>query len=169
MNRRGFTLVEIIVTILIFGIVSSIIFTTFIQIRKRIYENNWKIELIEEGVRLSNIIKFELMTARVIYFADIDSIFYLNQEGNYSSFSWRDSILFKSNKRLSTREILVPSFRFIYYEPPEFIGENSEPVYSFPLYEIECGKLRVIDWEIKLKKGRINTDLLTGVYLRGIL
>jgi prepilin-type N-terminal cleavage/methylation domain-containing protein len=166
--NKGFTLIEIIVALLIFSILSVILFSTFTQIQKRINENNWKNQLTEEGVKLCDIIRLELTGARGIYYADQDSILFINQEGKLSSFCCKDSLLFKSNRRIVSAGTKVISFRFIYYLPSDFIGESSEPLYILPVDQKDLERLKVVDWEIGLKKGKTTLHLKTGIFIRSI-
>ncbi len=167
-DNNGFTLIEIIVAILIFGILSSILFSTLIQIQRRTSRSKWRNELTEEGVKISNIIRLELTGARELYFADEDSVSFLSQDGKMNSFYYRDSVLFRSGKRLISEGTKVTYFKFIYYLPSDFIGESSEPVYSFPVNLIDLEKMKVIDWKFELQKGITSINLKSGVFIRNI-
>ena len=166
--NKGFTLIEMIVSLLIFGILSALLFSTFIQIQRNINENRWKNELTEEGVNICNIIQLELMGTREIYYADRDSISFLNREGAISSFCWKDSILFKTNKSIVQTNTKIISFKFEYYLKSESFGESSKPVYFLPVDQLSLEAIKVIDWKIKLKKGKSTVSLKTGVFTRNI-
>ncbi|MEO0292668.1 MAG: type II secretion system protein [candidate division WOR-3 bacterium] len=167
-KNKAFTLIELIFALFIFSILSTVLFTTLFQIYRRTNENRWKDELTEEGVKISNIIQRNLINACEIIFADEDSLTFLNEEGKISSFSWRDSLLFKSKEKIVSKEIKVISFKFIYYLSPNFLNESSPPVYYLPLDLLSLKKIKVIDWEIKLKKGRTTIHLKSGVFIRNI-
>jgi prepilin-type N-terminal cleavage/methylation domain-containing protein len=167
-ENKGFTLIEIIVALLIFSILSALLFSTFIQIQRNISENKWKNQLTEEGVKICNIIRLELTGAREIYYADQDSISFINQEGKLSSFCWKDSLLFKSNRNIVSADTKVISFRFIYYLSSDFIGESSQPIYFLPVDQISLKRLKVTDWEIGVRKGKNNLHLKTGAFIRNI-
>lgn len=166
--NKGFTLIEIIVAILIFGILSTLLFSTFIQIQRKISENRWESQLTEEGVKICNIIRMELTGTREIHYADKDSISFINQEGEHSSFRWKNSLFYKSNKNIVKEDTKVTHFKFIYYLPSDFIGESSEPLYFLPVDAISLERLKVIDWEIGLEKGKNTTHLKTGIFIRNI-
>jgi len=165
--KSGFTLLETIVALLIFGIISTILFSTFLRIQRKIYENKMKNQLAAEGVKICNTIRRELTGARELYYGDQDSIFFVNPEGDLSSFYWKDSLFFSSDRSLVLKGTRVPSFKFIYYLPPESEGESSQPVSSLPLDAVDLIKVKVIDWEIELKKGATSLQLKTGICLRG--
>jgi prepilin-type N-terminal cleavage/methylation domain-containing protein len=167
-GKNGFTLIEIIVSLLLFGILSALLFTTFMQIQRNIHEQRWKNELTEEGVKICNIIRMELTGASKIYYADQDSISFDNQEGNRSSFCWKDSLLFRSNRNIVFEDTRVIYFKFKYYLPSEFIGESSKPIYFLPVDQINLERIKVIDWEIRLQKGKSTLNLKTGVFIRSI-
>ncbi len=169
MKKNGFTLIEIIVSILTFGILSALLFSTFIHIQRNIHKHRWKSQLTEEGVKICDIIRIELSGAREVHYADLDSISFINQEGQLSSFCWKDSLLFKSNKSITPADTKVISFRFIYYLPSEFIGESSDAIYYLPVDPISLEILKVVDWEIGLQKGITKINLKTGVFIRSIL
>ena len=120
---RGFTLIEIIVALLIFGILSAVLFSTLIQIQRKTSTNKWKNQLTEEGVRICNIMRKELTGAREILYADEDSISFFNQDGELCSFYVKDSLFFNSEKRLVSTNTKLNSFEFIYYPPTDIIGE----------------------------------------------
>lgn len=168
MQKRGFTLIEIILTILILGIITTLIFSSYIRIQSQINTNKWRNELTEEGVKMCNLIWRELVSAQEILFADMDTILYIDQEGGYSSLCWRDSLLFKTGKNLSPKKAKIPCFRFEYFLPPEFVGEGSEPITFLPLDELECDILRVIDYEMEIQRGKTIIHLRTGAHLRGL-
>ena len=168
-GKEGFTLIEVIVSILIFGILSALLFSTFINIQRNVSEQRWKNQLLEEGVKICNIIRMELTGASKIHYADQDSILFVNQEGQLSSFCWKDSLLFKSNKKIIPLDTKVTSFKFIYYLPSEFIAESAEPVYYLPVNQISLDMLKVIDWKIELQKGKTKINLKTGVFIRSTI
>jgi prepilin-type N-terminal cleavage/methylation domain-containing protein len=167
-DNRGFTLIEIIVSILIFSILSALLFSTFIQIQRNINKNRWKSQLTQEGVRICNTIKMELIGAREIYYANQDSISFLNQEGKLSSFCCRDSALFKSNKSMISEGTKVTSFKFSYYLQREIINKSSESIHFLPVDPTDLERLKVVDWNIGLKKGITSIHLKTGVFTRNI-
>jgi len=167
-ETQGFTLIEMIVALLIFGILSIILFSTLIQIQRRTSTSTWKNELTEEGVKICNIIRRELTGTREILYADEDSISFFNQEGELSSFYVKDSLLFKSKKRLVSAKTKLSSFKFIYYLPNDIIGETASPIYSLPLDAINLQRITVIDWKIGLKKGITSIHLKTGIFTRNI-
>ncbi len=167
-GEKGFTLIEIIVSLLIFGILSTLLFSTFIQIQRNINETRWENQLTEEGVNICNIIKTELIGVREIYYADKDSISFMNQKGRISSFRWKDSLLFRSNRKIVPLNTEIISFGFTYYLQSDIIGETSKPVYFLPVDLISLQKIKVIDWEIKLRKGKTVSTLKTGVFTRNI-
>ncbi len=167
-EKKGFTLIEVIVALFIFGILSTLLFSTLIQIQRRTNTNKWRNQLTEEGVKICDIIRLELTGARELYYADEDSISFLNQEGEFSSFYWKDSLFFNSKRRLVSANTKVTSFKFIYYLPSDFIGESSRPVYSLPFDAINLQRLKVVDWEIELQKGITSIHLKTGIFIRNI-
>jgi prepilin-type N-terminal cleavage/methylation domain-containing protein len=167
-EKKGFTLIEMIVALLIFGILSTLLFSTLIRIQRRTSTSQWKNELTEEGVRICNTIRLELTGARKILYADEDSISFFNQEGDLLSFYAKDSLLFKSKKRLTSAKTKLSSFKFIYYLPSDIIGESADPIYSLPLDATNLQKLTVIDWKIGLKKGITSVNLKTGIFTRNI-
>ncbi len=168
LENKGFTLIEIIVALLIFGILSTILFSTLIQIQRRTSTSTWRNELTEEGVKICNTIRRELTGAREILYADEDSISFFNQEGELSSFYVKDSLLFKSKKRLVSAKTKISSFKFIYYLPNDIIGETASPIYSLPLDAINLQRVTVIDWKIGLKKEITSIHLKTGIFTRNI-
>ncbi len=167
-GKKGFTLIELIVSILIFGILSALLFSTFIQIQRNISKNRWKSQLTEESVKICDIIRIELTGAREIHYADQDSISFINQEGKLSSFCWKNYLLYKSNRNIVPTDIKVISFRFIYYLPSDIINESSEPIYFLPVEPKSLKRLKVVDWEIGIKKGKTTINLKTGVFIRSI-
>ncbi len=167
-GKKGFTLVEIIVALLIFGILSALLFSTFMQIQRNIHKQRWKNQLTEEGVKICNIIRTELTGAIKIYYADKDSISFVNQEGYRSSFCWKDSLLFKSNRSIVSADTRVIYFKFKYYLPSEFFDESSKAIYFLPVDQINLKRIKVVDWEIKLQKGKSTLHLKTGVFIRSI-
>jgi prepilin-type N-terminal cleavage/methylation domain-containing protein len=167
-GKNGFTIIEIIVSLLIFGILSTLLFSTFMQMQRNINKNRWKNQLTEEGVNICNIIQMEIMGAREIYYADKDSISFLNQEGTISSFTCKDSLLFKTNKNIVPANIKIISFEFTYYLKSDFIDESSKPIYFLPVDPISLEQIKVVDWKIKLQKGRTAVSLKTGAFIRNI-
>jgi prepilin-type N-terminal cleavage/methylation domain-containing protein len=165
-ENRGFTLIELIVALLIFSIISTILFSTLIQIQRKTNVDRWKNELTEEGTRICNTIRWELTGAREIYYADRDSISFINQEGNFSTIYWKNSLLFSSNKKIVSKDTKVTSFKFVYYLPREIPTESSVPEYYLPLDLIDLEKLQVIDWEMELQKGITYIHLKTGIFIR---
>jgi prepilin-type N-terminal cleavage/methylation domain-containing protein len=167
-GKKGYTIIEMIVSLLIFGILSALLFSTFMQMQRNINKNRWKNQLTEEGVNICDIIQIELMGARKIYYANEDSISFLNQEGTISSFCWKDSLLFKTNKSIVSTNTKIISFGFEYYLESEFTGESSKPIYFLPVDQLSLERIRVIDWKIKLQKGKNTVSLNTGVFTRNI-
>ena len=110
----------------------------------------------------------ELTGAREIHYADKDSISFINQDGEHSSFRWKNSRLFKSNRNIVSEDTKVTSFRFIYYIPSDFVGESSRPIYFLPVDPLSLERLKVIDWKIGLQKGKNTIHLKTGIFIRNI-
>ena len=167
-ENKGFTLIEMIVALLIFGLLSTLLFSTLIRIQRRTSTSQWKNELTEEGVKICNIIRLELTGAREILYAGEDSISFLNQEGEFLSFYVKDSLLFKSKKKLNSGKTKLSSFKFTYYPSNDIIGEPADPIYSLPLDAINLQRVTVIDWKIGLKREITSVHLKTGIFTRNI-
>lgn len=166
--KKGFTLVEIIVSILILGIITIILFSTFIRTQSRIKENQWRNELTDEGARVTRIIWRQLASAQEILHAEEDSIYYIDQNGKYSSIFYKDSIIHFNKKRFMNSGVNVAYLKFYYYLPRASTGVNSKPVTLLPLDSFNRNNLSVIDWEIKIEQRELKAYFSYGVHLRGL-
>jgi len=118
-NGRGFTLIELMQSLVIFSIVLAIVFGLFIQIRKVLQRRSDYQLLLDRSSGMLNTMATAIRQSRYWVQGDSTGISVIGRDEEPASYQWRDvdSTLARNGKILHAQDLKVVRFKLAYAAP----------------------------------------------------